>query len=373
MNFQDLIHSIQETHTNTQRAVVGAINQGLSIRNWLVGYYIVEFEQNGNERSTYGDKLLPSLAKAIQIKGFSASDLSRYRQFYLKYPNILATVSQDFLKTIGNSRILAVVSQASKENHKSLLTKLSFSHLRELIKIDEDLKRSFYESECIKGTWSVRELQRQINALYFERSAMSINKKQLSTIENEFAETQQTSVLKDFYVFEFLGLPHKETITETELETALLNNIQNLILELGNGFCFEARQKRILIGDEYYFIDLVFYHRVLKCHILIELKVDAFNHHNAGQLNTYIEYYNDQVKLKSDNPTIGLLLVTNKNETLVKYATANLETKLFVKKYLVELPTEEEIQNELRKYINEQELYNQQCRKCHAKKAFRIV
>lgn len=354
MQFKELVSHIELIHQKTKQAVTSAINQGLSIRNWLVGYYIVEFEQEGAERSTYGERLLPSIAKSIKIKGFSASDLSRYRQFYLTYPNILATVSQEYIQELNENSILATVSQELKNSeNKALLTKLSFSHFRELIKIDDDLKRSFYESECISGTWSVRELQRQINSLYYERSALSRDKKGLSKSENKTAERQQ-NILKDFYVFEFLDLPHKNMISESQLEASLLDNVQDVILELGNGFCFEARQKRILIGEDYYFIDLVFYHRILKCHILIELKVDEFNHHNAGQLNTYIEYYNDKIKQKDDNPTIGLLLVTNKNETLVKYATASMENKMFVKKYLVELPTVEEIEQELKKYLDEQ-------------------
>jgi predicted nuclease of restriction endonuclease-like (RecB) superfamily len=354
MKLKDLLATIETVHFKTQQAVTTAINKGLSIRNWLVGFYLVEFEQNGAERAAYGDNLLPTVAKNMKIKGFSASDLSRYRQFYLTYPNILATLSQESLKQLDANTILATVSQDSTNSKTHLLSQLSFSHFRELIKIEKDLKRSFYETEAIKGTWSVRELQRQINSLYYERSALSKDKKKLSTSENRTIAKEHKNLLKDFYVFEFLDLPNKETVTESDLETSLLDNIQKLILELGNGFCFEARQKRILIGDEYFFIDLVFYHRILKCHILIELKVDVFNHHNAGQLNTYVEYYNDRVKQEDDNPTIGLLLVTNKNETLVKYATASLENKLFIKKYLVELPKEEDIERELRKFINEQ-------------------
>jgi len=354
MKYTELLHTIQAIHTKTQNAVVSAINQGLTIRNWLVGYYIVEFEQKGTERAKYGDNLLATLAKEINLKGFSASDLSRYRQFYVTYPDIFASLSQESFKNTSAASILASVSQELASPEQSILTKLSFSHFRELIKIDDALKRRFYESESIKGTWSVRELKRQINSLYYERSAMSKDKIQLSSLENRNAETHQNSILKDLYIFEFLGLPHKELVTESELERALLDNIQSFILELGNGFCFEARQKRILIGDEYFFVDLVFYHRILKCHILIELKVDAFNHQNAGQLNTYIEYYNENVKQLDDNPTIGLLLVTNKNEPLVKYATASLSHKLFVKKYLVALPTEDELKMEIRKYLNEQ-------------------
>jgi len=224
MKFKELISTINLVHTKTYRAVASAINQGLSIRNWLVGYYIVEFEQQGAERATYGDKLLVSIAKEIKQKGFSASDLSRYRQFYLTYPNILATVSQSSLKEIDSQQILATVSQKSETSNIQLISKLSFSHFRELIKIEDNLKRTFYETECINGTWSVRELKRQINALYFERSALSKNKKKLSAHTNKSIGSSQVNPIKDYYIFEFLGLPKKEIITESDLETSLLDN-----------------------------------------------------------------------------------------------------------------------------------------------------
>ena len=355
MKLFELVHTIQSVNKQLQNSVVSAINQGLTIRNWLIGYYIVEFEQNGAERAAYGKGLMNVLAKELNSKGFSSSDLSRYRQFYLVYPNIFATVSQSFKETLSEHQIFATLSQKNINNidETSLVTKMSFSHFRELIKIDDPLKRRFYEAETIKSTWSVRELQRQINSLYFERSGLSSNKKALQalTVENDNKDSVLSTV-KDLYVFEFLDLPAKHVVTETDLETALLDNIQHFILEMGEGFCFEARQKRILIGDEYFFIDLVFYHRVLKCHILVELKVDKFTHHNSGQLNTYINYYNEKVKLKNDNQTIGILLVTDKNEALVEYATVGMDNKLFIKKYMVELPSEAEIRNELKKYID---------------------
>ena len=235
-----------------------------------------------------------------------------------------------------------------------LLKHLSFSHFAELTLLNDALKRTFYELECIKGCWSVRELRRQINSLYFERSGLSQKPEKLAEIVNLQAE-QNTSddIVKSVYFFEFLGIKAKDAIEEKDLEIALLDHLQEFLLEMGHGFCFEARQKKILIGQDYYFIDLVFYHRILKCHVLVDLKVDVFNHNNAGQLNTYLNYYKNEVMRPDDNPPVGILLVTGKNETLVEYATAGMDNLLFVSKYLLELPNKKTletfIKNELKK------------------------
>jgi predicted nuclease of restriction endonuclease-like (RecB) superfamily len=234
-----------------------------------------------------------------------------------------------------------------------LINKLSFSHFAELLEITDSLKRIFYEVECIKGNWTVRELRRQINSLYYERSGLSKNPKKLSDEVSRNADTLKAiDIVKSVYTFEFLGLNAKDVVEESDLETALLDNLQGFMLELGHGFCLEARQKRILIGDQYFFIDLVFYHRILKCHVLVDLKIEEFTHGNAGQLNTYLNYYKAEVSSLDDNPPVGILLVTNKNETLVEYATAGMDNQLFISKYLIELPAKEQlegfIRNELR-------------------------
>jgi len=238
-----------------------------------------------------------------------------------------------------------------------LIQKLSFSHFELLSPIIEDSKRNFYELECIKGTWSVRELKRQINSLYYERSGMSRKPELLSEITNQKTEPMlPAEIVKSVYAFEFLGLRVKDAVEETDLESALLDHLQDFMLELGHGFCLEARQKKILIGDEYFFIDLVFYHRILKCHVLVELKIEDFNHHNVGQLNTYVNYYKGEVMQPDDNPTVGILLVTDKNNTLVEYATAGMDNHLFVSKYMLELPNKEILQafvkQEIEKWVH---------------------
>lgn len=232
-----------------------------------------------------------------------------------------------------------------------MITRLSYSHIEQLLALGDDTKRAFYEAECLRGNWSVRELKRQIGSLYYERSGLSRDKHQLSTLARQEAEqaTPQLSI-RDPYIFEFLGLTPQEVMGESQLEDELLSKLEMFLLEMGHGFCFEARQKRILIGDEYFFIDLVFYHRVLKCHVLVELKLAPFNHENLGQLNTYVNWYRKNMTTQGDNPPVGILLCTTKNHALVEYALAGMDNQLFVSRYQLELPAKEEME----RFIEEQ-------------------
>jgi predicted nuclease of restriction endonuclease-like (RecB) superfamily len=237
---------------------------------------------------------------------------------------------------------------------EKLLNSMSFTHFVQLLPIENPLKRTFYETECINGAWSVRELQRQINTMYYERSGMSRKPELLSEQVQQLAEQLSIrEIIKSPFTFEFLGIKAKDVVYENDLEQALIENLQEFMLELGHGICFEARQKRIVIGDEYFFIDLVFYHRILKCHILIELKTKEVKHEHIGQLNVYLNYFKKEIMRPDDNPPVGILLVTEDNKALVEYATAGMNEKLFVSKYLVELPSkkqlEEFIMRELKK------------------------
>ncbi|MBU1241971.1 DUF1016 family protein, partial [Myxococcota bacterium] len=221
---------------------------------------------------------------------------------------------------------------------------LSFTHFIELIKIEDPLKRSFYEVESVRGTWSVRELKRQIASLYFERSGLSRDKRRLAEIVDERVKSStMQQAIQDPYVFEFLGLRPNEVMPESNLEQALLHQLEAFLLELGRGFCFEARQRRILIGDEYFFVDLVFYHRILKCHVLIELKSGGFSHEYLGQLNCYVSWYATHEMGPGDNPPVGILLCTEKNHALVKYALAGMNNQIFVSRYQLVLPEEEQM------------------------------
>lgn len=360
MNFDLLTNTILETHTSLQQSAVKAINIHLTIRNWLIGFYIVEFEQHGEDRAKYGSKLLPELAKKIKIKGLTAPELSRCRQFYHVYPQIFGTVSQKFNHLLPPSILGSVTqefqivdNQDDKIYFENLLTKISYTHFVEIIKINDVIKRKFYELLVIKNTLSVRELERQIATLAYERVGLSQNSElAFSELNNKITPEKPTDAVKSIYFFDFLDLPNAHLIEESELEDALINHLTQFILEMGNGFCFEARQKRLLIDDEYYFVDLVFYHRLLKCHVLIELKADKFKHEHLSQLNTYVACYNDQIKQPDDNPTIGILLCTEKGKQLVEYALAGMDNNLFVSKYLLNLPSKEIltqfIENELK-------------------------
>lgn len=378
MKFDVLIQTVEQTHRHFQHQASKAVNVSLTLRNWFIGFYIVEFELHGEDRAVYGQKLFEEMALRLKnIKGIDRRSLYRFKDFYQLYPQIAQYINdKNIASSLAQSITLPIVGLPSPQSEKAIivgtttpqlnelqvpaekiLMNLSYSHIELLVGIEEDLKRAFYEIACINGTWSVKELKRQINSLYYERSNISVSPQKLSVIANAKAETlSPTEIIKSVYAFEFLGLKHKDVVEESDLETALLENLQEFMLEMGHGFCLEARQKKILIGDEYFFIDLVFYHRILKCHVLVELKVEEFSHYNIGQLNTYVNYYKAQVMQANDNPPVGILLVTNKNNTLVEYATAGMDNQLFVSKYLLELPPKEALQafikNEIEKYNN---------------------
>ena len=360
MRFSDLVKKIRLIDIDAKVEIGKAINRMLTCRNWIIGWYIVEYEQKGEDRAKYGERLIDKLSEQLQSKSFSTANLKYFRQFYRVYPAIGQSLSDEFQQLkIGQSVIGQLQANSLNTGElsmpsKKLINNLSFTHFLQLLPIENNLKRTFYEIETIKGNWSVRELKRQINSLYFERSAISKKPELLSQMVQKGSEMiKPEQILKDYYTFEFLGIPVQFAIEEHQLETALLNHLQQFIVELGRGFCFEARQQRILIGDEYFFIDLVFYHRILKCHVLIELKVEDFSHVNAGQLNTYLNYYKAEVMQSTDNPPVGILMVTNKNDALVQYATAGMDQQLFVKQYQLMLPSKEQLE----KFIK-QELKN---------------
>jgi predicted nuclease of restriction endonuclease-like (RecB) superfamily len=374
-NFNKLISTIEQVHGQLQASAVNAVNQALTIRNWVIGFYIVEFEQNGEDRAVYGEKLIEKLAgKLNHIKGIEERSLRRFRQFYMTYPHFEDAIRGSVTPELGFTEIRGSLTPILPTSPKvgsvnlhleeqlvvppqKILSKLSYTHIEQLLNIDNHLKRTFYELECIKGTWSVRELKRQINSLYFERSGLSADPEKLSALVKRSSVPQTpTDIIKNIYSFEFLDLNIKPIVEESDLETALLDHLQEFILEMGNGFCFEARQKRILIGNEYYFIDLVFYHRILKCHVLIDLKIGKFEHGDIGQLNTYLNYFKLEIGEKSDNPPVGILLVAEKDNALVKYATAGMDENLFVQQYLIQLPGIDQLKNYIEKELKKADI-----------------
>jgi len=361
-DFNSLVSSIQEVHNHLSEQAGKAVNISLTVRNWLIGCYIAEYELCGEDRAVYGEKLLPELAKrltAAQISNCNRRQLYDYLRFYRVYPQIVWTVSAQLQTLIpeGVSREetkVPTVSAQSLVPAEKLLNNLSYSKLRMLVDLDDDLKRDFYAAECILGNWSVRELKRQIGSLYYERSGLSVDRGKLAALVQSGAEQAQPRLtIRDPYVFEFLGLKPAEVMSESHLEDQLTTKLQKFLLELGYGFCFEARQKRILIGGEHFFVDLVFYHRVLKCHVLVELKLEPFSQENVGQLNTYVSWYRENMMTEGDNLPVGILLCTDKNHALVRYALAGMDNNLFVSRYTLNLPEEETIRKFLEEKLEE--------------------
>jgi predicted nuclease of restriction endonuclease-like (RecB) superfamily len=358
LNFQALVGAIQQLHSELAAQANRAVNLSLTLRNWLIGCHIAEYELHGADRARYGENLFSELAielTHLKISNCNRRQLYRYLRFYRFYPEIMGTLSPQFISLlplgVDEPEKVGPPSPQLQVLSEKLLHHLSYSHFDLLVDIDYNSKRDFYEIECIRGGWSVRELKRQIGSLYYERSGLSKDKTKLAKLTQEAAETAEPKlVIRDPYIFEFLGLKPREVMSESHLEEQLLDKLQEFLLELGHGFCFEARQKRILIGDTHNFVDLVFYHRVLKCHVLVELKLEQFSHENIGQLNTYVNWYKKNMMTEGDNSPIGILLCTKRDHALVEYALAGMDNGLFVSKYQLELPKKEEMQ----RFIEEQ-------------------
>ena len=358
MNFEALVKHICTIQNTLQAQAAHAVNLALTSRNWLMGCYIVEFEQNGEDRAVYGEQLLKKLEQRLKTKGLNERRFREFRRLYLVYPQLKEQVLH-YIMAGNEIRRLATaesdngVWKLSAEHPQAetwmipadrLFNRLSSTHLNTISGIENPVKRAFYEMETIRGCWSVKELERQIASLYYERSGLSKNKEALSALVQQQATLlQPKDVINTPVTLEFLGLNERALVTENDLEQSILDNLQRFLLEMGHGFCFEARQKRILIDEDYFFADLVFYHRILKCHVIVELKIDKFRHEYASQLNMYLNYFKAEVMQPDDNPPIGILLCTEKGDTLVKYATAGLDPNIFVQKYMIELPSEEEI------------------------------
>ena len=379
MNFESLVNHISAIQNTLQAQAAHSVNLALTSRNWLIGCYIVEFEQHGEDRATYGEQLLKNLEKRLNTKGLNERRFREFRRLYLIYPQLkeevlgyvmsnpeirwsltteFATPIRQMASAKYENEIRRTTSAELMDMHKwmipadKLFNKLTYSNLSLISAIDNPVKRAFYEMETIRGCWSYKELGRQINSLYYERSGLSKNKKALSAlVQQQTTQLQPTDVINTPITLEFLGLNEQVLVTENDLERAILDNLQKFLLEMGHGFCFEARQKRILIDEDYFFADLVFYHRILKCHVIVELKIDKFHHEYASLLNMYLNYFKAEIMQPDDNPPIGILLCTEKGDTLVRYATAGLDPNIFVQKYKVQLPSEEEIKDFISKGI----------------------
>ena len=364
MDYKALLDGIAQAHGQTLASVARTVNRALVIRNWLIGAHILEFEKHGDDRAAYGTGLLKRVARDLAtagVPGCGVRMLERMRTCYLTYPQVAAAISSPAVtKSLNQLEVSAfrksspVVTNSKVASGRlpsplghELVLSLSWTHLIDLLGMDDPWKRAFYENECIKGGWSKRQLQRQIASLLYERTGLSTDKH--AVIERARQQAVGTppdiaSLIRDPYVLEFAGLAERPHYLESDLERALLDHVQHFLLELGTGFCFEARQRRITVGNEHDRIDLVFYHRILRCHLLIDLKVRAFQHTDAGQMNFYLNYWKDQVMADGDNTPVGLLLCTDKDSTKVEYAIAGLDHQLFVSRYQVALPKPEELE-----------------------------
>ena len=359
-SFDHLSELVLQLHDSAYSATVKAINRFATIRNYVIGFYIVEYEQHGNDRAKYGDRLLKRLAESVNKRGINETILKNCRRFYLAYPQI-----KDYLTAISPTASKKSLGKSPTASDKSsqisptlsdnfitpaaeLVSKLSLSHIVEILTIDDPLARFFYETECIRCCWSVKELRRQISTNLYFRAGVSQKPELL--LERTEINTSPAITIKDPFSFEFLGL-RPEAFTENDLENALIGHLQEFLLEMGKGFCFEARQKRMIIDDEYYFADLVFYNRILHCNVIIELKDDEFRHADLSQLNAYVSYFRENEMNIGDNPPVGILLCTRKGDKMVEYALAGMDNDLFVSTYMLSLPDKKTLQEFLLKEI----------------------
>lgn len=360
-SFDRLSHLVTQLHNSAYTASIKAVNRFATVRNYVIGFYIVEYEQHGSDRAKYGEKLLNRLTERINKRGINETLLKVSRAFYLNYPHIKsylegksATLSHQLTSTNPttldeSSEISATMSHQFITPAEQIISQLSFSHIREIMTVNEPFAWFFYETECIRCCWSVKELRRQISSNLYFRAGISRNPELL--LANTRINSTPALSIKDPFSFEFLDL-RPETFTETDLENALITHLQDFLLEMGKGFCFEARQKRMLIDDEYYFADLVFYNRILHCNVIIELKDDEFRHADFSQLNAYVSYFREHEMNEGDNPPVGILLCTRKGEKMVEYALAGMDNNLFVSTYMLSLPNKQMLQDFLIREIN---------------------
>lgn len=323
-SFESFYNKVKEILESARNSAYRAVNFAMVQAYWEIGRTIVEEEQNGGSRADYGSRLLLGLSDLLTVdygKGFDESNLRNMRMFYLRY-----------------------------QKRDALRPELSWTHYRLLMRVEEDPAREFYLGECVEGNWSTRQLERQINSLYFERILMS--SKQGRPLVKKEADgkkevMQPAHIIKDPYVLEFLNLNPNASFYEREIEQALIDKLQGFLLELGKGFSFVNRQYRISAEDSHFYVDLVFYNYILKCFLLIDLKTGELTHQDIGQMDFYVRYFEDQVRQESDNPTIGLILCTKKSKTIAKYSLLSENKQIFASKYKLYLPTVKELQQEI--------------------------
>ncbi len=324
--YQKLVDSIGITIESARQRAIQAVNNELLKANWEIGKYIVEYEQDGNEKAEYGSSLLTNLSKDLKSrfgKGFSKSNIYLMRQFYLKF--------QIFQSVTG---------------------KLTWTHYAELLGVSNDHARGFYEKQAVNENWSVRELKRQISSSLFERLSLSQDKSGILELSQKGQiVSKPKDIVKDPYVLEFLQIQEEYRVTESKLEQKIIDNLQKFLLELGKGFSFVGRQYRITLDNDHYYVDLVFYHRILKCFVLIDLKTKHVKHQDIGQMNMYLNYFKSEENTEGDNPPIGIVLGADKNDILVEYAIGGISNNIFVSKYQLYLPDKEVLEQKVKELM----------------------
>lgn len=328
-SYGQLIRNIGSLLETGKKQAVSAVNQAMVRTYWEIGKHIVEYEQAGNEKAEYGSETLKRLSRDLTERygnGFGMSNINKMRKFYSLYP-ILQTVS----------------------------AKLSWSHYVELLKIEDYMERSFYLKECEQENWGVRELRRQMKSMLFQRLVLSKEKTEVIRLSTEGQVVEKAEdILKDPYVFEFVGLPELPVYKEGDLENALVDNLSQFLLELGKGFTYVGRQRKINIGGRIYKVDLVFYHRILKCFVLIDLKRGEVQHEDIGQMNLYLNYFREELNTEGDTEPIGIVLGAYEDKLMVKYVTQNISNQLFVSRYQLYLPNKEQLEQEVRRFLREE-------------------
>jgi predicted nuclease of restriction endonuclease-like (RecB) superfamily len=328
----DFLNKAVQLLQNARSKVVQTVNQVMVITYFEIGKIIIEEEQNGKDRAEYGKSLLQELSKTLTKefgKGFSVTNIQQMRNFYLSYQK---------------QQTLSAKSENAIQQISSVEFKLSWSHYLKLMRIDDENERKFYEIESIKNNWSVRELERQYDSALYTRLTLSRNKEKIKELsEKGLILEKPKDAIKDPYILEFLGLPEKSAYSESEFEQEIIDKLEHFLLELGTGFTFVARQKRISFDDKHFYIDLVFYNRILKCFVLIDLKIGELKHQDIGQMQMYVNYYDREIRLEDENKTIGIVLCQNKSEAVVEYTLPENNEQIFASKYKTVLPSKEEL------------------------------
>lgn len=350
--FQQVVELLQ----NARQQVLRTVNSTMTITYFEIGRIIVEEEQNGKDRAEYGKQLLKGLSQQLTKefgKGFSIRNLEQIRQFYMTYSKsdslsriLQIGIPQSLTAEFQSQKTQSLTAEFNKLNYQALSSffKLTFTHYVFLMRIDDEKERRFYEIESEKYNWSVRELKRQYDSALYTRLALSRDKEGVLKLSEKGQIIEKPKdIIKDPYILEFLGLPELHQYSESELEDEIISKLENFLLELGHGFTFVARQNRITFDDKHFRIDLVFFNRILKCFVLIDLKIGELKHQDLGQMQMYVNYYDREMRLEDENKTIGIILCQNKSEAVVKYTLPENNEQIFASKYKTVLPSKEDL------------------------------